>query len=213
MSPSIAIWTIVRSSLRPQGPTVSNHARLEPSFAVTTSSGLSTDTRAKTDPRSHSRVMIDGPNRAGARSMMRAVGYGDEDFKRPLIGVAHSWIEIMPCNINQRELATWVKEGIREAGGTPVELNTISVSDGIAMGTEGMKASLISREVIADSIELAARGHLFDAIVTISGCDKTIPGCVMAMLRLDIPSLMLYSGSIDPGSFEGRDVTILDVFE
>jgi dihydroxy-acid dehydratase len=157
--------------------------------------------------------MIDGPDRAGARSMMRAVGYGDEDFKRPLVGVAHSWIEIMPCNINQRELAGWVKEGIREAGGTPVELNTIAVSDGIAMGTEGMKASLISREVVADSIELVARGHLFDALVCVSGCDKTIPGTVMALARLDIPGLMVYGGSIMPGRFQGRDVTIGDVYE
>src|SRR3989454_5003539 len=141
------------------------------------------------DVRGRSKVLIDAPDRAGARAMMRAVGYRDDDFRRPLVGVAHSWIEIMPCNFNQRQLAAKVKEGIRAAGGTPVELNTISVSDGIAMGTEGMKASLISREVIADSIELVARGHLFDAIVTISGCDKTIPGCVMAMLRLDIPSL------------------------
>ena len=157
--------------------------------------------------------MIDGPERAGARSMMRAVGYGDDDFKRPLVGVAHSWIEIMPCNINQRELAGWVKEGIREAGGTPVEMNTIAVSDGIAMGTEGMKASLISREVVADSIELVARGHLFDALVCVSGCDKTIPGTVMALARLDIPGLMVYGGSIMPGRFQGRDVTIGDVYE
>ncbi len=157
--------------------------------------------------------MIDGPDRAPARAMMRAVGYGDEDFRRPLVGVAHSWIEIMPCNINQRELAGWVKEGIREAGGTPVELNTIAVSDGIAMGTEGMKASLISRELVADSIELVARGHLFDALVCVSGCDKTIPGTVMALARLDIPGLMVYGGSIMPGRFQGRDVTIGDVFE
>jgi dihydroxy-acid dehydratase len=157
--------------------------------------------------------MIDGPERAGARSMMRAVGYGDDDFKRPLIGVAHSWIEIMPCNINQRELAAWVKEGIREAGGTPVEMNTIAVSDGIAMGTEGMKASLISREVVADSIELVTRGHLLDALVCVSGCDKTIPGTVMALARLDIPGLMVYGGSIMPGRFQGRDVTIGDVYE
>ncbi len=166
-----------------------------------------------TDPRSRSKVMIDGPDRAPARSMMRAVGYTDEDFKRPLVGVAHSWIEIMPCNINQRELAAWVKEGIREAGGTPVELNTIAVSDGISMGTEGMKASLISRELVADSIELVARGHLFDALVCVSGCDKTIPGTVMALARLDIPGLMVYGGSIMPGRFQGRDVTIGDVFE
>ncbi len=157
--------------------------------------------------------MIDGPDRAPARAMMRAVGYRDEDFRRPLVGVAHSWIEIMPCNIHLRGLAERVKEGIREAGGTPVEINTIAVSDGIAMGTEGMKASLISREVVADSIELAARGHLLDALVCISGCDKTIPGTVMALARLDIPGLMVYGGSILPGRFQGRDVTIGDVFE
>jgi dihydroxy-acid dehydratase len=165
------------------------------------------------DPRSRSKVMIDGPDRAGARSMMRAVGYEDEDFRRPLVGVAHSWIEIMPCNFNHRQLAGWVKEGIREAGGTPVEFNTIAVSDGIAMGTEGMKASLISREVVADSIELVTRGHLLDALVCISGCDKTIPGTVMALARLDIPGLMVYGGSIMPGRFKGKDVTIGDVYE
>ena len=157
--------------------------------------------------------LIQGPDRAPARAYMRAVGYTEDDFQRPLVGVAHSWIEIMPCNFNHRRLAAKVKEGIRAAGGTPVEVNTISVSDGIAMGTEGMKASLVSREVVADSIELAARGHLFDAIVVMSGCDKTIPGSVMALGRLDIPGLMLYGGSIAPGSFEGRDVTIQDVFE
>src|SRR5256714_4242049 len=145
--------------------------------------------------------------------MMRAVGYKDEDFRRPLIGVAHSWIEIMPCNFNHRQLAEWVKEGIREAGGTPVEFNTIAVSDGIAMGTEGMKASLISREVVADSIELVTRGHLLDALVCISGCDKTIPGTVMALARMDIPGLMVYGGSIMPGRFQGKDVTIGDVYE
>ena len=163
--------------------------------------------------RQHSRAMIDGPNRAPARAMMRAAGYTDLDFTRPLIGVAHSWIEIMPCTMHLREVAQWVKEGIREAGGTPVECNTIAVSDGIAMGTEGMKASLVSREVVADSIELVARGHQLDALVAISGCDKTIPGCVMALARLDIPGLMLYGGSIMPGRFAGRDVTIGDVFE
>src|SRR5438094_587 len=151
--------------------------------------------------RVRSKALIDGPARAGARSMMRAVGYTDEDFRRPLVGVAHSWIEIMPCNFNHRQLAEWVKEGIREAGGTPVEFNTIAVSDGIAMGTEGMKASLISREVVADSIELVTRGHLLDALVCISGCDKTIPG------------LMVYGGSIMPGRFQGKDVTIGDVYE
>ena len=145
--------------------------------------------------------------------MMRAVGYEDEDFRRPLVGVAHSWIEIMPCNFNHRQLAEWVKEGIREAGGTPVEFNTIAVSDGIAMGTEGMKASLISREVVADSIELVTRGHLLDALVCISGCDKTIPGTVMALARMDIPGLMVYGGSIMPGRFQGKDVTIGDVYE
>ncbi len=157
--------------------------------------------------------MIDGPDRAPARAMMRAVGYGDEDFRRPLVGVAHSWIEIMPCTIHLRDLAERVKEGIREAGGTPVEINTIAVSDGIAMGTEGMKASLVSREIVADSIELATRGHQLDALVCISGCDKTIPGTVMALARLDIPGLMVYGGSILAGRFQGRDVTIGDVFE
>src|SRR2546425_846295 len=145
--------------------------------------------------------------------MMRAVGYTDEDFGRPLIGVAHSWIEIMPCGIHLRELAEWAKEGVREAGGTPVEMNTIAISDGIAMGTEGMKASLISREVVADSIELVTRGHLLDALVCISGCDKTIPGMVMALARLDLPGLMVYGGSIMPGRFQGEDVTIGDVYE
>jgi len=157
--------------------------------------------------------MIDGPNRAPARAMMRGAGYTDADFTKPLIGVAHSWIEIMPCTVHLRRIAEWVKEGIREAGGTPVECNTIAVSDGIAMGTEGMKASLVSREIVADSIELVVRGHQLDALVAISGCDKTIPGCVMALARLDVPGLMLYGGSIMPGRFEGRDVTIGDVFE
>ena len=166
-----------------------------------------------TAPRPRSHIMIDGPNRAPARAMMRGAGYTDADFTRPLIGVAHSWIEIMPCTIHLRRIAEWVKEGIREAGGTPVECNTIAVSDGIAMGTEGMKASLVSREIVADSIELVVRGHQLDALVAISGCDKTIPGCVMALARLDVPGLMLYGGSILPGRFEGRDVTIGDVFE
>jgi dihydroxy-acid dehydratase len=157
--------------------------------------------------------MIDGANRAPARAMMRGAGYTDADFTRPLVGVAHSWIEIMPCTIHLRRIAEWVKEGIREAGGTPVECNTIAVSDGIAMGTEGMKASLVSREIVADSIELVVRGHQLDALVAISGCDKTIPGSVMALARLDVPGLMLYGGSIMPGRFAGRDVTIGDVFE
>ncbi|HYR92944.1 MAG TPA: dihydroxy-acid dehydratase [Methylomirabilota bacterium] len=166
-----------------------------------------------TDIRSRSRGMIDGPGRAPARAMMRGAGYREEDFGNPLVGVAHGWIEIMPCNIHLRDLAELVKQGIREAGGAPVEINTISVSDGIAMGTEGMKSSLVSREVIADSIELAVRGHQLDALVCISGCDKTIPATVMALARLDVPGLMVYGGSILAGRFQGRDVTIGDVFE
>ncbi|MSQ24066.1 MAG: dihydroxy-acid dehydratase [Chloroflexi bacterium] len=165
------------------------------------------------DLRHLSRAITEGPSRAPARAMMKAIGFTDDDMRKPLVGVAHCWIGTMPCNFNHRRLAAKVAEGIRAAGGTPIEINTISVSDGVSMGTEGMKASLISREVIADSIELAARGAMFDAIVTISGCDKTIPGTVMALLRLDIPGLMLYGGSIAPGVFEGRDVTIQDVFE
>jgi len=145
--------------------------------------------------------------------MLKAVGFTDDDLSRPLVGVANTWIEIMPCNYHLRRLSEKVKAGIRAAGGTPIEYNTIAVSDGIAMGTEGMKASLISREVIADSIELVARGHLFDAVVALSGCDKTIPGTVMALARLNLPSLMLYGGSIMPGKFQGHDVTIQDVFE
>ena len=164
-------------------------------------------------PRPRSHVMVDGPNRAPARAMMRGAGYTDADFARPLIGVSQSWIEIMPCTIHLRRIAEWVKEGIREAGGTPVECNTIAISDGIAMGVEGMKASLVSREVIADSIELAVRGHQLDALVCISGCDKTIPATVMALARLDVPGLMVYGGSILAGRFQGRDVTIGDVFE
>ncbi|MEX5215230.1 MAG: dihydroxy-acid dehydratase [Nitrospiraceae bacterium] len=157
--------------------------------------------------------LTDGPDRAPARAMLKAVGFSDDDLARPLVGVANTWIEVMPCNYHLRRLSERVKAGIREAGGTPIEYNTIAVSDGIAMGTEGMKASLISREVIADSIELVARGHLFDAVVALSGCDKTIPGTVMALARLNVPSLMLYGGSIMPGTFQGHDVTIQDVFE
>jgi dihydroxy-acid dehydratase len=145
--------------------------------------------------------------------MLKAVGFSDEDLRRPLVGVANTWIEIGPCNFHLRRLAAKVKEGIRAAGGTPMEFNTVSISDGITMGTEGMKTSLISREVIADSIELVARGNQFDAVIALSGCDKTIPGTVMALARLDIPGLMLYGGSIAPGNFEGHDVTIQDVFE
>src|SRR2546428_733081 len=164
-------------------------------------------------PKLRSRDLVDGPSRAPARAMLKAVGFTDDDLSRPLVGVANTWIEIMPCNYHLRRLSEKVKAGIRAAGGTPIEYNTIAVSDGIAMGTEGMKASLISREVIADSIELVARGHLFDAVVALSGCDKTIPGTVMALARLNLPSLMLYGGSIMPGKFQGHDVTIQDVFE
>ena len=164
-------------------------------------------------PKHKSHALTDGPGRAPARAMLKAVGFTDQDLARPLIGVANTWIEIMPCNYHLRRLSEKVKAGIRAAGGTPIEYNTIAVSDGIAMGTEGMKASLISREVIADSVELVARGHLFDGVVGLSGCDKTIPGMVMALARLDLPSLMLYGGSIMPGQFQGHDVTIQDVFE
>src|SRR5438876_848910 len=157
--------------------------------------------------------LLVGPDRAPARAMLKAVGFTDEDLSRPIIGVANTWIEIMPCNFHLRRLSERVKAGIRTAGGTPIEYNTIAVSDGISMGTEGMKASLISREVIADSIELVARGHLFDGVVALSGCDKTIPGTVMALTRLNLPSVMLYGGSIMPGQFQGHDVTIQDVFE
>jgi dihydroxy-acid dehydratase len=161
----------------------------------------------------HSGAITDGAHRAPARAMLKAAGFTDEDLRKPIIGVANTWIEIGPCNYHLRELAADVKEGIRKAGGTPMEFNTVSISDGITMGSEGMKASLISREVIADSIELVARGNLFDGIVALSGCDKTIPGTIMALARLDIPGLMIYGGSIQPGRFKNRDVTILDVFE
>jgi dihydroxy-acid dehydratase len=161
----------------------------------------------------HSARITDGPDRAGARSMLKAVGFTDEDLARPLVGVATTWIETMPCNLNQRELAQDVKRGIRDAGGTPLEFNTISVSDGVAMGTEGMRASLVSREVIADSIELVARGHLFDGLVCLVACDKTNPAAVMALGRLDVPGVVLYTGSIAPGKFRGRDVTVGDVYE
>ncbi len=160
-----------------------------------------------------SRKLLAGPDRAPARAMLKAVGFTDEDLSRPIIGVANTWIEVMPCNFHLRRLSERVKAGVRAAGGTPIEYNTIAVSDGISMGTEGMKASLISREVIADSIELVARGHLFDGVVALSGCDKTIPGTVMALARLNLPSVMLYGGSIMPGHFQGHDVTIQDVFE
>src|SRR5580704_19014075 len=165
------------------------------------------------DVRHRSRRLTEGPERAAARAYLKGIGYDDEALAKPLIAVASTWIETMPCNFHLRALAAQVKEGIREAGGTPMELNTIAISDGITMGTSGMKTSLVSREVIADSIELVARGHFFDAVIALSGCDKTIPGTVMAIARLDIPAVMLYGGSIPPGRFQGRDVTIQDVFE
>jgi dihydroxy-acid dehydratase len=163
--------------------------------------------------RLQSRTILEGPDRAAARAYLKGIGFDDEALAKPIIGIANTWTETMPCNFHLRRLAEKVKDGVRAAGGTPMEFNTIAVSDGITMGTEGMKASLVSREVIADSIELVGRGYMFDAVVALSGCDKTIPGCVMALARLDVPSLMLYGGSIAPGRFRGKDVTIQDVFE
>jgi dihydroxy-acid dehydratase len=161
----------------------------------------------------HSARLTDGPDRAAARGMLKAIGFTDEDLSRPIIGVATSWIETMPCNFNQRRLADAVKEGIRAAGGTPMEFGTIAVSDGVSMGTEGMKASLVSREVIADSIETATRGHLFDGLVCLVGCDKTIPGAAMALLRMDLPGLVLYNGTIYPGVYKGKNADIVTIFE
>jgi dihydroxy-acid dehydratase len=163
--------------------------------------------------RTRSSAVFDGPERAFARAYMKGIGFGDDDLSRPTVGIANTWIEAMPCNFHLRGLAEHVKEGVRAAGGTPLEFNSIAISDGITMGTEGMKTSLVSREVIADSIELTARGYQFDAVIALSGCDKTIPGCIMALARLDIPSLMLYGGSILPGRWRDHDVTIQDVFE
>lgn len=165
------------------------------------------------DPKARSRVITEGRDRAAARSYLKGIGLTDEDIKKPIIGVASTWIGTMPCNFNLRALAQKVMQGIREAGATPQEFNTIAISDGITMGTEGMKTSLISREVIADSIELVTRGHMFDAIICLVGCDKTAPGAAIAMARLNIPSMMLYGGSIAPGRYRGRDITIQDVFE
>src|SRR5205807_5763065 len=165
------------------------------------------------DPRRHSRGRLDGPARAAARAMLKGTGFSDEDLRRPLVGIANTWVETMPCNLDLRRLAEHVKRGVRAAGGTPMEFNTIAISDGVTMGTEGMKASLISRELIADSVELLGRGHFFDAMVCLVGCDKTIPGAAMGLLRLDIPGLVLYGGSIAQGRFRGRDVDVKDVFE
>jgi dihydroxy-acid dehydratase len=161
----------------------------------------------------NSYTITQGRDRAPARAMLKGIGFTDEDLKKPIIGVANTWIETMPCNYNLRELAVHVKEGIRAAGGTPMEFNTIAISDGVTMGTEGMKTSLVSREVIADSIELLVRGHMFDGVVALVACDKTIPGAAMAMLRLNIPGVILYGGSILPGRHKGRDISIGDVFE
>jgi len=158
-------------------------------------------------------TITQGRERAGARSMLKAIGFTDEDLKKPIIGVANTWIETMPCNYNLRELAVKVKEGIREAGGTPMEFNTIAISDGVTMGTEGMKASLISREIIADSVELMVRGHMFDGVVALVACDKTIPGAAMGLLRVNVPGVILYGGTILPGKHKGHDITIQDVFE
>src|SRR3979490_2178817 len=160
-----------------------------------------------------SNPLTTGPSRAPARAMLKAVGFSDADLKKALIGVANTWIEIGPCNFHMRDLAVHVKDGIRRAGGTPVEFNTVPISDGITMGTEGMKASLVSRDLIADSIELVGRGHMFDGIIALVACDKTIPGAAMALLRLSIPGVVLYGGSILPGRHEGRDLTVQDVFE
>ena len=164
-------------------------------------------------PRPRSSVVFDGPDRAHSRAYMKGIGFDDDALSRPTIGIANTWTEAMPCNFHLRGLAEHVKDGVRAAGGTPMEFNTVAVSDGVTMGTQGMKASLVSREVIADSIELMARGYQFDAIVALCACDKTIPGCAMALARLDIPSVVLYGGSIAPGHWHGRDVTILDIFE
>ena len=158
-------------------------------------------------------TITQGRDRAPARAMLKAIGFTDEDLAKPIIGVANTWIETMPCNYNLRELAVKVKEGIRAAGGTPMEFNTIAISDGVTMGTEGMKTSLVSREVIADSIELMVRGHMFDGMVALVACDKTIPGAAMALLRLNVPGVILYGGSILPGKYKGHDISIRDVFE
>ncbi len=174
---------------------------------------MASNPREVTLPTLVSRQLVEGPDRAPARSYLRAVGFSDEDFEKPLIGIANTWTDTMPCNVHLKTLGEAVREGIREAGGAPVEFNTIAVSDGITMGTSGMRASLVSREVIADSIELMGRAYPFDGLVALSGCDKTIPGTVMALARLDRPSVMLYGGSIQPGHYNGKDITIQDVFE
>jgi dihydroxy-acid dehydratase len=168
---------------------------------------------SRLDPKHNSRAFLEGPHRAAARAQLKGIGYDDEALSKPIIGVASTWIETMPCTYHLRALSKRVKDGIRAAGGTPMEFNTVAISDGITMGTPGMRTSLVSREVIADSIELVAKGHYFDGVVALSGCDKTIPGTVMALARLDLPSVMLYGGSISPGRFHGKEITIMEVFE
>ena len=160
-----------------------------------------------------SRTLLEGADRAGARAMLKAIGFSDDDLAKPIIGIANTWTEIGPCNFHLRRLAAKVKEGIRAAGGTPMEFNTVSISDGITMGTEGMKASLISREMIADSIELVARANYFDGVIALAACDKTMPGTIMALLRLNVPSLMLYGGTIMPGNYKGQDIDLVTVYE
>ena len=165
------------------------------------------------DLKERSRPLTEGPERAPARAYLHGIGFDAEALSKPIIGVASTWTETMPCNFGLRALAAKVKEGIRAAGGTPMEFNTVAISDGITMGTSGMKTSLVSREVVADSIELVARGHLFDGIVALTACDKTIPGAAMALARLNVPGILLYGGSILPGHYKGADVSILEVFE
>ena len=164
-------------------------------------------------PRPRSAAVFDGPDRAAARAYMKGIGYSEADLKKPTIGIANTWTEAMPCNYGLRDLAAYVKEGVKAAGGTPMEFNTVAVSDGITMGTQGMKSSLVSREMVADSIELMARGYQFDAIIALAACDKTIPGAVMGVARIDVPSIVLYGGSVKPGKYKGKDVSILEVFE
>jgi dihydroxy-acid dehydratase len=174
---------------------------------------MSNGTPVKERLNARSRVLLEGPDRAGARSMLKAIGLTDDDLNKPLIAIANTWTEIGPCNFHLRRLSEKIREGIKAAGGTPLEFNTVSISDGITMGTEGMKASLISRDMIADSVELVARANAFDAVVALAACDKTIPGVIMGLIRLDVPSLMLYGGSIAPGHYQGRDLTVQDVYE
>jgi dihydroxy-acid dehydratase len=174
---------------------------------------MTNGSRAKERLNANSRPLVEGPDRAAARAMFKAIGLTDDDLAKPLIGIANTWIEVGPCNFHLRRLADKIREGIKAAGGTPLEFNTVSVSDGITMGTEGMKASLISRELIADSVELMGRANMFDAMIALAACDKTIPGVIMGLIRLNIPSLMLYGGSIAPGHYKDRDLTVVDVFE